>query len=379
MKKIGIDARFFGEAGPGRYTKDIVEHLEKLDTTNKYFIFLRKKNYNNFNPKNPNFIKVLADYSWYSFAEQTLFLIKILKYRLDLYYVPHFNIPIFYPFKLVTAIPDMIMHTYSTEKGTTLPKPYFKFKKLVYKVVFLWAVIRSKKIIVPTKDVIEDFKKIYPYINSSKYVLAYEGVDPDLLQLDPAVNPQAIMNKYHVQKPFLLYVGSAYEHKNIPILVDAFKLLVEKYNFLGQLLIVGKKDKFSQRLKNYVDELGLSDKVLLPGLANFVIDKEVVALRTQAVTYVFPSLKEGFSLTPMEAQVLGIPSVISNISCHQEIYGDSVQYFDPYNKKDIAQKINLVLTNEDLKQKLIQKGYETVKKFNWEETARITLDVFEKA
>ena len=74
-----------------------------------------------------------------------------------------------------------------------------------------------------------------------------------------------------------------------------------------------------------------------------------------------------------------ISSVISNISCHQEIYGDSVQYFDPYNKKDIAQKINLVLTDGSLKQKLIQKGYEAVKKFNWEETARITLDVFEKA
>ena len=131
-KRIGIDARFYGKAGPGRYTKNIIKHLEKVDVVNSYFILLKKDNFEDYIPVNPNFTKVLADYPWYSWAEQTSFLFKVLSLKLDLYYVPHFNIPVLYPKKIVTAIPDMIMHTFSTEKGTTLWKPYFKFKKFVY-------------------------------------------------------------------------------------------------------------------------------------------------------------------------------------------------------------------------------------------------------
>ena len=131
-KTIAIDARFYDVAGPGRYTKSIIDHLQIIDNTNKYIIFLQKKAFDQFNPTNKNFIKVLADYPWYSFSEQTLFLIKILKYNPDLLYVPHFNIPILYPKKIVTAIPDLIMHSFSTQAGTTLPKPYFLFKKIIY-------------------------------------------------------------------------------------------------------------------------------------------------------------------------------------------------------------------------------------------------------
>ncbi|EKD95460.1 MAG: hypothetical protein ACD_24C00483G0001, partial [uncultured bacterium] len=83
-----------------------------------------------------------------------------------------------YPGKLVTAIPDIIMHSFSTERGTTLPKFYFRFKKWVYKIVVYWAVKRSFKVIVPSQDVKADFIKAYPTVSPDKFVVAYEGVDP---------------------------------------------------------------------------------------------------------------------------------------------------------------------------------------------------------
>ncbi len=378
MKTIGIDARFYGEAGPGRYVKAIVQHLEKVDCKDNYLIFLTAKGYDLYTPQNPNFKKVLANYKWYSFQEQFLFLAKLLKYRLNIFYVPHFNIPVLYPGTLVTAIPDLIMHTFSTEKGTTLPKPYFKFKKMIYKLVFWWAVVRSKKIIVPSKDVLKDFRRVYPQIPEDKYVLAYEGVDPDFLLADPNINPQDVLNKLQIKKPYLLYVSSAYEHKNLPNLIKAFKILLEKYSFEGQLVIVGKKDKFSEKIKELVTKEGLDNKILMPGLSNYVKDKEIVALRTQADLYVFPSLKEGFSLTPMEAQAVGLPSVISNIEVHKEIYGDSVVYFDPHNIEDIAQKINETLKSPEKINELKVKGLELIKQYSWDNTAEITYGVFDK-
>lgn len=374
MKRIGLDCRFYDEAGPGRYVNNIVKHLEQVDSENEYIIFLRKRGFEAYHPQNPNFKKVLADFSWYSWMEQTTFLFLILCQRLDLYYVPHFNIPVLYPGKLVTAIPDIIMHTFSTEAGTSLPKVYFKFKKFVYKIVVWWAVVRSHKVIVPSKDVLSDFRNVFPWISEDKYVLAYEGVDPNYLDSD--LNPEKVLYELGIQKPFLLYVSSAYEHKNLPRLVDAFELLITKYNYNGNLLLIGKRDKFSEAIYRLVQKKKLATRILLPGLKGYIDDKMVVALRRAAQLYVFPSLKEGFSLTPMEAQVQGLPCVISDIPCHREIYEDSVVYFDPLSVDDIAQKINSTLHDESLQKTLVEKGYQQVKKFSWRETAKMTLGVF---
>ncbi len=376
MKRIGLDSRFYDEAGPGRYVNNIVKHLEQVDLENEYIVFLRPRGFDAYKPQNPNFKKVLADYKWYTWSEQIPFLFLLLKFNLDLFYVPHFNIPVLYPKKIVTAIPDIIMHSFSTEAGTTLPKPYFRFKKFVYKMVVWWAVFRSKKVIVPSQDVLNDFKKVYPQISTDKYVLAYEGVDPNYLDTD--LTSEEVLKQIGVEKPFLLYVSSAYEHKNLPRLVDAFEILINKYDYQGKLLLVGKRDKFSEKIATLVKSKHLESKILLPGLDSYINDKMVVALRRAAQLYVFPSLKEGFSLTPLEAQVQGLPCVISDIPVHREIYDDSVVYFDPLNVEDIAEKINLAITDTDLQKSLIENGYAQVKKFSWMETAKITFSVFQK-
>jgi glycosyltransferase involved in cell wall biosynthesis len=375
QKVIGIDARFFGEAGPGRYAKNIISHLEKIDGVNKYIVFLRPRGFDSYNPENPNFEKVLADYNWYSFDEQIRFLFKIYKYKLDLLYVPHFNVPIFYTGRLVTAIPDLIMHEFSTEKGTTLFKPYFRFKKVIYKLVFERAVTKSEKIIIPAQTVLEDFLKFYPYISKDKYLVAQEGIDPDIKDADTSRSYE-VLNKFDIKKPFLLYISSMYEHKNVPRLIQAFEILVNKYSFGGQLVLVGKKDKFSEEISKLVSSMSLGEKVLLPGMRDYISDEETCGMRKECEAYVFPSLTEGFSLTPMEAQYFGKACAVSDIPIHREVYGDSVLYFDPQNIEDIAEKINLLLTNLDLRQDLINKGYKNVLKYSWDKTAEVTLGVF---
>jgi len=382
--KIGIDARFFGKAGPGRYTKNIIQHLEKLDKVNQYIIFLCRDNFEQYLPQNPNFKKVLADYRWYSFQEQTGFLLKVLSQKLDLFYVPHFNIPVLYPGRIVTAIPDMTMHTFSTERGTTLPIWYFRLKKMVYKLVFWWAVLRSCRVIVPSKTVLAEFKQNLHGFKTTKYVLAYEGVDPDFKK--EVKDPQKVLGKYKVGADFILSVGSMYEHKNMGGLITAFRILRDRYNYPGQLVLVSKQDKFSARFYEEVKNLGLAEQILFLAYADprhqseiVVSDEEIIALRMKARLYVMAAFKEGFSLTGLEGMVLGLPAALSDIECHKEVYGDSVLYFDPNSPEDIAEKLNTLLTDETLRQSYINKGYEQVKKYDWLETARITLNVFNEA
>ena len=382
--KIGIDARFFGKAGPGRYTKSIIEHLEKIDEKNDYVIFLRKEGYNLYKPKNSNFKKVLAEYPWYSFDEQIRFLWKILKQNLDLYYVPHFNIPVLYPKKIVTAIPDMTMHTYSTEKGTTLPIWYFKIKKLIYKIVFWWAVFRSYKVIVPSNTVKQEFLKHLKGFDEKKYVLAYEGVDPDYLK--KTKDPESVLQKYGITRPFILSVGSMYEHKNVEGLIEMFKILKRNHKYEGQLVLVSKKDKFSERIDQKVKEENLQSDILVLAFRDpnnesdiVVTDEEVIALRMQAEGYVMAAFKEGFSLTALEGMALGLTAVLSDIDCHREVYGDSVLYFDPHNHKEMAQVVNKLISNKEVKVQQIEKGYKQVEKYDWAKAAQITLGVFMEA
>lgn len=381
MKRIGIDARFYGKAGPGRYTKNIITHLEKIDLENEYFVFLKKEGFDTYFPKNKNFKKILANYNWYSFDEQIRFLFKAIFSKLDLFYTPHFNFPILYLGKIVAAIPDMTMHTFSTEKGTTLPKSYFKLKKLVYRAVFKWLILRAKKIVVPTNTVLDEFIQIFKGISKSKFIVAYEGVDPDLVSL-ALNNDESVLQKYGIKKPYVLYVGSMYEHKNISGLIEMYKFLKNSFDYTGNLVLICKKDKFSQKIYEDLKEQNLLDKILMPAFNVksdsdvVVMDEETVSFRKQADVYVCPSFKEGFSLTALEAMSVGLASVISDIPCHREVYGDSVLYFDPKNAQDMAEKVNSVLVDAELKSSLIFKGYGQVKKYSWDNTARITLDIF---
>ena len=71
QKRIGFDARFYNRAGPGRYTKALLDHLEIVDKNNKYLVFLTKEGFDLYQPKNANFEKVLEteERTWHSRIE----------------------------------------------------------------------------------------------------------------------------------------------------------------------------------------------------------------------------------------------------------------------------------------------------------------------
>lgn len=148
-------------------------------------------------------------------------------------------------------------------------------------------------------------------------------------------------------KPYILYVGNDYPHKNLKRLKLAFEKL-KKQGFNYGLVLATK----------------------------FVSEQELDDLYKNASLFVFPSLYEGFGLPPLEAMKRGVPVVSSNATCLPEILGNAVLYFNPLDVNDIADKIKKVLTDKNLREQLIQKGFEQVKKYSWEEMARETLKLY---
>ncbi|MDD4271954.1 MAG: glycosyltransferase, partial [Patescibacteria group bacterium] len=218
IKRIGIDARFYGPLGKGlgRYTQEIVDNIIKLDRDNEYVIFLRRENFNDFKNNNPKVKKVLADIGWYTLTEQILLPYYIWREQPDLMHFPHFNVPIFCPVKFIVTIHDLILIKFPTLRATTLGPVIYKIKNLAYRFVISSAVKRAKKVLAVSdytkQTIVEQFK-----IASDKVIVTYEGV---------AELTKAPFNKGGggdlISQPYLLYVGNAYPHKNLEGLIKVF-------------------------------------------------------------------------------------------------------------------------------------------------------------
>lgn len=172
--KILIDARLYGpkNTGNGRYTKELIENLAKVDHKNNYIILFKKEGFNEINLPG-NFKKVLADFKHYSFEEQFKLPFIINKFKPDLVHFPHFNVPIFYFGKFVVTIHDLIMHKYKKGSATSRKFPIYQIWRIGYYLSFAKAVYGSLKIIVPSNAVKNEIINFYR-INPEKIIVTYE-------------------------------------------------------------------------------------------------------------------------------------------------------------------------------------------------------------
>lgn len=367
--RIGIDARFYGPYGKGlgRYTQKLIDHLEKVDDHNEYYILLRRDNWADFQPSTPRFHKILADYRWYTFIEQVFMPLKLWSLDLDLVHFTHFNVPVLYFGKFIVTIHDLILTKYPTERASTLGPWLYRIKHALYQIVINSAVRRAVKVIAVSeytkKEVVAHFK-----CPTEKVSVTLEAVDP----VTQPSHGDVTMNKYRLAEPYILYVGNAYPHKNCERLVEAFQMLL-KDEPTCHLVMVGREDYFYHRLKKLAASKDLSAEVLFPG---FVTDTDLPDFYRHAKLYAFPSLCEGFGLPALEACQYGVPVVASNNSSLPEVLGEAAVYFNPEKTEEIYRAMHSVFTDRQLAVALIKAGYERVRLFSWEKMAQQTMAIY---
>jgi len=105
-------------------------------------------------------------------------------------------------------------------------------------------------------------------------------------------------------------------------------------------------------------------------------DRKLNYLYSKAHAFVFPSLYEGFGLPLLEAMNMGCPVVCSNTSSFPEVVNDSALLFNPESKEDIKIKLEEIFKNVNLKQRLIEKGYNNLKRFSWKKCSEESLNVY---
>lgn len=358
--KLTIDFRMHNASGIGTYIKNMISYL-----IDRFDIVLLV---NSGEIQKYDFYKkveiIECDSKIYSIKEQFELFFKIPK--CDIFWSPHYNVPLL-PIKAnrrVVTIHD-VFHLAFYETLSLKQKLYAKL-------VINQATNRSDKILTVSQFSVDEIIK---YTNTRKNIeVIHNAIDFDKFEvIKDKSKIELVKAKYKLPNKFLLFVGNVKPHKNLNNLLLAIKDL--EIN----LVIVGKKDGFitgDDNISCLIKKSNLENRVFFTG---YVDDDDIPAIYNLAKVFVFPSIYEGFGIPPLEAQACGCPVISSNVASLPEVGGvNSVLYCDPYSVNDIKEKIELVLNDENLQNELRAKGFENIKRFSWEESARKIIEVIER-
>lgn len=348
--RIAVDVSqiIFG-TGVSMYTKYLTENLLKIDNQNEYIFYggsLRRSNeLKKYADKVFLYPPILADFVW-----NRLHVLPIEKILGDV------NI-------LHTS--DWVEPPSSRAiKVTTIHDLYpLKFPKLidshvleVHKRKLYWVFKESKKIIVPSQSTKKDLLDIG--IEESRLSVVPEAPTMERASVDKV---SSIKNKYNLNGDYVIAIGAT-KLKNTERIVKSFHLARTGKDI--KLVIVGRPVGINLNEERNVRVLGHVDRNDLP------------ALLTGSSALVFPSLYEGFGIPVLDAFNCGVPVVTSKSASLPEVAGEGAVYVDPIDERSIAEGIVKAVRGP---KGLVTKGYEQVKKFSWEKTAQMTLQVYNEA
>lgn len=357
MATIAIDARKI-KSSTGRYVLELVQNLEKIDTTNKYKVLVLANEADYYKPTNPNFEVVVADFAHYTLAEQLGFNTFLHSLNVDLvhFYMP--QQPLLYTRPAVTTVHDL--NLVRVTENDMHPLELF-IKKNIFKFLLNRVAHRTKHIITPTEFTKDDLVN-WAHINPDKVTVTYEGVTP--------VEKTAPVEGYE-NVPFLVHLGRAEPYKNNRRMIEAHQRLIRTKPEL-RLVIIGAIDELRQADIDWVKKNNYNNVDFL----GWLTDEQAAWLFQRAVAYVGPSYMEGFGLPALEAVQQGAPVVSANTTCSPEVLGGAAHYFDPFSVDDITRAINDVLTNSELRNALIENGKSQIAKYSWQKMAEQTLEVY---
>lgn len=218
---------------------------------------------------------------------------------------------------------------------------------------------RADKIIAISENTKNDYIKYFG-ADEKKIEVIHHGINK---------KKQVIHNHRIEEQPYILYVGLRSDYKNFSRFIQAFSIISKKYNDL-KLVCTGYP--FSPSEIKTLSSLDLLDKTKVI----LATEQEMAQLYHDAEMFVFPSLYEGFGMPILEAMVYDCPVVLSNASCFPEIAQNAGLYFDPFNIEDMVSKIEKILSNNEVKLKLINHGKERITHFSWEKCAQEHLSVY---
>ena len=370
---IVIDGRRVRDFGIGTYIRSLVHALSRIDAANHYTVITGPGEARVWGALPDNFRIAIYAGDDHAYSDHLLFPLFLRRFKPDLVHIPLNRVPLLMIRPYVVTIHDMVNLFYDERKLSALHMHLRRFR-------FRRGLTRASRVIAVSEATKRDVENLLA-VPAARITRVYNAPDPGFLGREPAAGEEErrrIMERYQIDRPFLLYAGAIRHHKNIPRLVEAFAVLREQlaaHPVYGDLRLVIIGDTISQypAVRQAVLKSKMEHAVRFLGFVPF---DTLRCFYEAAAAFVFPSRHEGFGLPPLEAMACGTPVVTSNVSSLPEVAGDAAMLVNPGNVFDIARGIRDVLTDEPLRAELIRRGRIQAARFSWERSAREVLEIY---
>lgn len=379
--KIGVDVQSIlsgNKTGIGFYQTEIMNALFDTDRDNEYFLnFFSIRNTERKKERIQELFKDRGNVrvcNWVSYG-----IVKKLWYFLPVPYKLFFGkkvdvslffnyfVPPFANGKSISVIYDTVVNDMPETMGG---KTRFALKHTLKK-----SIKRAEKIITISQFSKERIMCNYG-VSEEKIAVVPCGFRSDVFNGNyDSEKTEQVKRKYNIDGEYLLYLGTLEPRKNIERLVRAYAMVKKDLEDCPKLVLAGGNGWLYEGIFELVKALNLEDSVIFTG---YVEDKDVPLLMSGAMIFCFPSLYEGFGMPPLEAMACGTPVITSNTSSLPEVVGDAALLVDPLSVESIALGIKKAVADKELRAEMSAKGLIQCKKFSWEKSAELFLDVINK-
>jgi glycosyltransferase involved in cell wall biosynthesis len=380
--RIGIDARFLTHPQRGgfkTYTENLVNALSLVDRTNTYVLYVDRPPAEATLPKSDNFTCRVVDVKLpvigMPVREQVVLRRRIAQDNLDIVHFLCNTAPVGMRGKFVVTLHDIIQlanpQTFEYITGLSA------CKRWLISAYSRWTVLRtvqaaSKIITVSSyeKEQMKEHLGIVPARIRVTHLAPNALFAPASRELRDRWRSR-VDQEFGIRGRFILAVG--YEpRKNIPLLIKAFSRFARDCPHIS-LLIVAAEEQSRAFFQQLVRERNLDDRVIILGA---VSPNDLVVLYNLADVFVFPSERESFGLPPLEALACGAPVVAMKLTSIPEILEDGALLVEGKDVQAWADAILRVISDDDLRSSLAERGTQQAAKFSWERCARETLHVY---
>jgi len=366
--RIGIDARSIGNkvCGVSRVAKCLIEALGKYDTEYEYIVYLDSMEEldvgSNFSlkPTNCSRKNPVHDAKLYSI---------IKKDDLDLYHAFHSWLPEFLSLQIKKVVTIHDLFSVTDPHFFDKYKPFHGFAKLYFKYLTDRSIRAAAAVVTVSNYCKGELIKHFHVLDEKIHVIYNARGIPDHPSSKAAGNKwQSINGKY------LLYVGNCRSYKNTDVLIKGFHHFINRNKKSEINLIITGNDIYDV-LKDQVRELGIAARVSF--LTNLQ-DNEIRDLYIQALAFIMPSKYEGFGIPVLEAMSFGAPVIISDADALVEVAGGAALVFQKNKPEDLASAIEKIVSDNELRHKLIESGFNRSKDFTWESSAHKLAELYHK-
>ncbi|MDR4503609.1 MAG: glycosyltransferase family 4 protein [Candidatus Scalindua sp.] len=352
---VTVDVRLIHASGIGTYIQNLIPRVISSCPHLRFHLLAHSDELKNYSwTHNENVTIIDFQSPIYSLAEQGEFFRKIPRGTV-LFWSPHYNIPLLYRGKLLVTVHDVFHVAMPTFVNGLHRRLY---ARCMFKIIGR----KADAVLTVSKFTENELVRLIG-MERNKIYAVHNGIDTAWFQPRKDEMPR--------RNPFLLYVGNVKPHKNLSMLCEAFERV--KDMIPHDLVIVGKREGFITGDSSVIAKAaGLEERIEFTGHVPDTILKQYF---TQADVLVFPSLYEGFGLPPLEAMASGCPVIASDIESLREVCGDAALFCDPYSSKDIADKIQQIIHDSDVRGRLQQKGLKRAEQFTWDKCSEKVLSV----